>query len=228
MELRQYVRILWRYVWLIVALPVVVGLGSWLFRAQPAPQYSASIRFTIGVNAPAATQVTGYDPILTSYQASEYIRDDFVEIIQSDVFAEDVNATLAKNGTPGIKISRGNLGAAVEKQRRLMSLSVTWGDADGAQKIAEAALQNLGETNKKYFAQLGSTAATVTIVDRPVAARVGTSLRDQLDLPIRVLIALLAGIALAFILDYLDTSVRDARDAEALGLVVIGELPREK
>ncbi len=228
MELRHYARILWRYVGLILALPLVVGVASWLFRAQPAPQYSASVRFTIGVNAPPATQVTGYDPILTSYQASEYIRDDFVEIIQSDVFAADVNATLAKMGVSGITINRGNLGAAVEKQRRLMSLSVTWGDVDGAQKIALAAVQNLSENNAKYFAQLGSTAATVTIVDKPVAARVGTSLRDQLDIPIRVLIALLAAIALAFIADYLDTSVRDARDVEALGLVVVGELPKEK
>jgi len=40
------------------------------------------------------------------------------------------------------------------------------------------------------------------------------------------LLALLAGIALAFIGDYLDTSVRDARDAEALGLRVVGEIPR--
>jgi capsular polysaccharide biosynthesis protein len=37
---------------------------------------------------------------------------------------------------------------------------------------------------------------------------------------------LLAGIALAFILDYLDSSVRDTREAEALGLHVIGEIPR--
>jgi capsular polysaccharide biosynthesis protein len=49
-----------------------------------------------------------------------------------------------------------------------------------------------------------------------------------MDIPIRVAIALLAAVALAFIVDYLDTSVRDARDAEQLGLRVIGEIPRGK
>jgi capsular polysaccharide biosynthesis protein len=228
MELKDYARVIWRYLWLIVALVVVVGVGSFIFRAQPAPQYQASVRFTIGVNAPPATQVTGYDPILTAYQASEYIRDDFVEIIQSDSFADDVNAALAKQGVGDIKVSRGNISAAVEKQRRLMSMTVTWNNPEQAAKVAEAAVKNLGENNAKYFAQLGATGAMVAVIDKPGVSRVGASLREQLDIPIRVLIALLAGIALAFILDYLDNSVRDARDAEALGLRVVGEIPRGK
>lgn len=228
MELRDYARVIWRYGWLIATLVVVVGVSSWIFRAQPAPQYQASVRFTIGVNAPAATQVSGYDPILTSYQASEYIRDDFVEIIKSDAFADDVNAVLAKMGAGEIKVSKGNISAAIEKQRRLMSMTTTWHDAAQAQKIAEAAVMNLSENNAKYFSQLGATGASVAVIDKPVVSRVGASLREQLDIPIRVLLALLAGIALAFILDYLDTSVRDARDVERLGLRVVGEIPSVK
>ena len=228
MELKDYARVIWRYLWLIAALVVVVGVGSWIFRPHPAPVYQASVRFTIGVNAPSATQVTGYDPILTSYQASEYIRDDFVEIVHSDVFADDVNAELARMGVTGVKISKDNISAAVENQRRLMSMTITWGNAEQAQQIANAAVKNLSDNNAKYFAQLGSTGAMVAVIDTPAVSQVGASLRQQLDIPIRVLIALLAGIALAFILDYLDNSVRDARDAEQLGLSVIGEIPRGK
>jgi len=227
MELKDYARVTWRYLWLILALVGVVGAGSWLFRAQPAPQYTASVRFTIGVSAPPATQVQGYDPILTAYQASEYIRDDFVEIIQSDSFADDVNATLAKMSVSGITVSKGNISAAVEKQRRLMSMSVTWNNPEQAAKIAQAAVTNLSDNNARYFAQLGASGATVAVIDKPVVSKVGASLREQLDIPIRVLIALLAGIALAFVLDYLDNSVRDAREAESLGLRVIGEIPRK-
>jgi capsular polysaccharide biosynthesis protein len=228
MELRDYARVIGRYLWIIIVLPVVVGLGSWILRTPPAPVYQASIRFTIGVNAPPASAVIGYDPVLTSYQASEYIRDDFVEIVASDSFTDDVNAQLARMGVTGITVRKGNISGTIEKQRRLMSLTVTWNQPDQAQKIAEAAVQNLAENNGKYFAQLGSSAAALTIVDRPVVGRVGTSLREQLDIPIRIALALLAGLALAFILDYLDTSVRDAREVQALGLQVIGEIPREQ
>ncbi len=228
MELSEYARVIWRYLWIIIILPAVVGVGSWIWRTPPAPVYQASIRFTIGVNALPAKDVTGYDPVLTSYQASEYIRDDFVEIVSSDSFADDVNAQLSKMGAPGITVRKGNISGTIEKQRRLMSLTVTWNQPDQAQKIAEAAVQNLADNNGKYFAQLGSSAASLTIIDRPVVSRVGTSLREQLDIPIRIALALLAGIALAFILDYLDTSIRDARDAETLGLRVIAEIPRER
>ncbi len=228
MELREYVRVIWRYLWIIILLPAVVGVGSFIFRAAPAPVYQANIRFTIGVNALPANEVTGYDPVLTSYQASEYIRDDFVEIVSSDAFADDVNAQLIKMGIAGITVRKGNISGTIEKQRRLMSLTVTWSQPEQAQKIAEAAVQNLADNNAKYFAQLGSSAASLTIIDRPVVSRVGPSLREQLDIPIRIALALLAGIALAFILDYLDTSVRDARDVESLGLNVIGEIPRDR
>jgi len=228
MELRDYTRILLRYWWLILVLPLVVGAASWFLRPPSPPLYSAGVRFTIGVNAPPAKEVSGYDPILTSYQASEYIRDDFVEIIQSDVFADDVNVVLAKMGVADVKIRKGNIAAAIEKQRRLMSLSITWGNAEQAQKIADAAVKNLSENNAKYFSQLGSSGAMLTIIDKPVVVPVGKSLREQMDIPIRVVIALLAALALVFIFDYLDTSVRDARDAELLGLRVIGEIPKGK
>jgi len=228
MELRDYARVVFRYGWLILALPIIVGMGSWIFRPTPSPRYSASVRLTIGVNALAPDKAIGYDPILTAYQASEYIRDDFVEIIQSDVFADDVNAVLAKMGVNDVRVRKGNITAAIEKQRRLMSMTITWHNAEQAQKIADAAVKNLSENNAKYFAQLGSSGAMLTVIDRPVVAPVGQSLREQMDIPIRVVIALLAGIALAFILDYLDTSVRDARDVEALGLRVLGEIPRTK
>ena len=38
-------------------------------------------------------------------------------------------------------------------------------------------------------------------------------------------LALAAGIALAFLLDYLDDSVRSPRELEEMGLAVLGEIP---
>ena len=50
--------------------------------------------------------------------------------------------------------------------------------------------------------------------------------REQLDLPLRVLLALAAGIGLAFLWDYLDDSVRDRADLEQMGIAVLGVVPR--
>ena len=228
MELGNYLRVLIRFWWLIVALVAVVAVGSVVLRPQPAPVFQAGVRFTIGVNAPTYAQANGYDPILTSYQASEYIRDDFVEVVQSDLFAEDVTAQLRKASVTDITVKRGAISAAIEKQRRIMSLTVTWNNTDQATKIINAAVKNLNDNNPKYFAQLGSSPAVIAIIDNPSVVQVGASLREQMDIPIRIALALLAGIALAFILDYLDQSIRDTRDVESLGFKVIGEIPKNK
>jgi capsular polysaccharide biosynthesis protein len=51
------------------------------------------------------------------------------------------------------------------------------------------------------------------------------SLTQRLDLPVRLLLALVAGVALAFLLDYLDNSVRGREELESLGIAVLAEIP---
>jgi capsular polysaccharide biosynthesis protein len=43
-----------------------------------------------------------------------------------------------------------------------------------------------------------------------------------------VLLGFVVGLGLVFLLDYWDTSVRTRQEVEALGLAVIGEIPRHK
>src|SRR4249919_3833676 len=104
MELREYWRILRRRWWLPVLLTALVVILSLVTTRPSAPTYQASIRFTIGVSADRPVQ--GVDPILTAYQASEYIRDDFVEILGSEEFARDVNAML---NDPNLQVSKGSI-----------------------------------------------------------------------------------------------------------------------
>jgi protein tyrosine kinase modulator len=220
MELRAYWLILRRRWWVPALLLVLVAALTPFTYHSPAPIYQASVRFTIGVSA--NRNVTGVDPLLTSYQASEYIRDDFVEILHSEMFAADVNANL--KGT-NLTIDKNAIAGSVEKQHRIMSMTITWGDEKQAGVIASAAAKTLEDQNAKYFQQLGSEGASVTIIDGPDVGPVAPSLRERLDIPIRLGLALAAGVLLAFLLDYLDDTVRDGAELEALGLRVLGEIP---
>ncbi len=221
MELRNYWLILRRRWWIPAALLVLVAALTIITYHAPTPVYQASIRFTIGVSADR--NVEGVDPILTAYQASEYIRDDFVEILHSELFANDVNANLG----PALKINKNVISGAVEKQRRIMSMTITWGDEQQARVIADAAAKTLETQNAKYFKQLGSEGASVTIIDGPDVGPVPASLRERLDIPIRLSLAIAAGLLLAFLVDYLDDTVRDSRELEAMGMPVLGEIPRK-
>jgi len=218
-DIREYWRILRARWYIPVILTVLTVIFSVLTYQAPPPAYVATARFTIGVSA--NPNVTGQDPILGAYQASEYIRDDFVEVLHSEMFANDVNTAL---NDPNLKISQANISGSVEKQHRILSMTISWGDADQIKRIAAAAVTTLETQNAKYFAQLGSTGAMVTVIDGPNVSAVTQGLREKLDLPIRALLAFLAGIVLIFILDYLDDTVRGAPDIEKLGFPLIGEI----
>jgi len=219
-DIREYWRILRARWYIPVILVVLTVILSILTYRNPPPTYLATTRFTIGVDA--NPNVTGTDPVLGAYQASEYVRDDFVEVLHSEMFASDVNTTL---NDANLKISKNNISGAVEKQHRILSMTVNWGDEAQIRRIADAAATTLTKQNAKYFAQLGSEGANVTIIDGPDVAAVTPGLRERLDLPIRALLAFLIGVVIIFVLDYLDDSVRSGNDLEKMGVRVVGEIP---
>lgn len=227
MELRQYWHIVWKRVWIIVVLLVVVLIGSLALRPKPAPLYQATMRFLVGVAPEARTgDYYTYDRYYT-WLSSEYLADDLSEVVKYSAFADDVSANLAQRGEP-ITVSPGAIqGSTVaEKQHRILTLRITWGNADELAAIANAAAEVLPQNGPDYFAPIGAGQARFTLIDRPVVVPMGKSLRERLDLPIRLFLALLAGVALAFLLDYLDDTVRDVAELEAMGITVLGEIPR--
>jgi capsular polysaccharide biosynthesis protein len=224
MELREYWTILWRRWWIIAVLVFIVLVGSLVFRSDPVPMYQASMRFTIGVTPESDSERLTMDPLYSAYLASEYIADDFAEILRSESFAADVSARLA---VEGILVPPGAIQGftVAEKQHRILTMQITWPDEAQLRAIAEAAKQTLEEDNAKYFRQLGSEGAAVYVIDSPHVVSVGVSLKDRLEIPIRVALALLAGVGLAFLLHYVDDTIRDPEELEALGLNVVAKIP---
>ena len=228
MELRQYWHIVWKRIWIIVVLLIVVLIASLALRPKPAPLYQATMRFLVGVAPEARTgDYYTYDRYYT-WLSSEYLADDLSEVVKYSAFADDVSAHLAQGAEP-ISVSPGAIqGSTVaEKQHRILTLRITWGDADELAAVANAAAEVLPQNGPDYFAPIGAGEARFTLIDRPVVVPVGMSLRERLDLPIRLFLALLAGVAVAFLLDYLDDTVRDQADLSAMGITVLGEIPRQ-
>jgi capsular polysaccharide biosynthesis protein len=224
MELREYWRILWRRWWIIAGLVLLVLVGSIVFRPHPTPMFQATMRFTIGVSPETDPQRMTMDPLYSAYLASEYIADDFTEIVKSESFAGDVTARLAGQRIevpPGV--IRGF--TVAEKQHRVLTVQITWPDEAQLRAIAEAAGETLQEQNAKYFKQLGSEGAEVYVIDPPTIVPLGLSLKDRLEIPIRLALALMAGVGLAFLLHYLDNSVHEPEEVESLGISVLGRIP---
>ena len=228
MELREYWHIFKRRWWIPVLLSLLVGLFSAVqlrvWETQP-PTYNAGMRMLVGVLPAESQDTTAYDPRYYAWLTSEYLVDDFTEVVRSALFAENISARLAEESIvvpPGV--IQGN--AATGKQHRIITLNFNWGDPAQLEAIAAASAAELTENSAFYFQQLGTDGAGVTLLDGPHVAEVGPSLRDKVDLPLRMIIAFLAGVGLVFLLDYMDTSVRGRKDLEAMGMSVVGEIPK--
>ena len=230
MELRAYWEILRRRWWLpllvagLVALISAVQLRPW---ETPPPSYSASMRLLVGVLPATNAAEAAYDPRYYAWLSSEYLVDDFTEVVRSTLFAQGVSARLADQA---IEVPPGVIqgSAATGRQHRIITLNFGWGSAEELEAIANAAAAEITENAATYFQVLGNEGAGVTVLDGPTISVVGPSLRDRVEWPLRIGLGLLVGVGLVFLLDYLDTSVRNRREVEMLGLRVIGEIPKHR
>lgn len=230
MEFRQYWEILQRRWWIPVLLVALVGILS-LVESRPweeqAPTYNASMRMLVGVLPAAEADVAAYDPRYYAWLTSEYLVDDFTEVVRSDLFTQNVNQRLSDQN---IAIPTGAIrgSAATGKQHRIITLSFSWPNEMELSAIAQAAADELIENASVYFQQLGTDGAGITLLDAPFVSLAAPSLRAQLELPLRLALALFVGIGLVFLLDYMDNSVRRRDELEAMGYTVLGEIPKHR
>ncbi len=228
MELKTYWEVVRRRAWVVVGV-FVLALGASLAGFVLVPQaisYQATVRLAV---KPVEEQTTNsfytygeYYP----YLSSEYLNDDVIELVQGASFMQDLRARL-KDKLPS---ASGSIKA--KKSHRVLTMTVTSGTKDEAIALAQAATDVLGEKSadgkQRYFGQLTAKEQVVTVVDPP-AITAGPGARSMLDLALRGILGLLVGLALAFLLDYLDDTVRGAEDAEGLlGVPALGEIPAER
>ncbi|HJW82793.1 MAG TPA: hypothetical protein VJ754_00680 [Anaerolineae bacterium] len=226
MEFRQLVRILLRRWWLI-ALPAIVLGAVAVVTYQPAPQaYAATMRFAVGYT-PDPNSQSLYDRFYPAWLASEYIAGGLSDWAKTGSFARAVSGDLAERS---IHIPAEAVAGSIvsDHQRSIVVLYFSGGDPAQLQAVAEASARVLQTRNAEVFPQNGPRGATVTALDNVSVGPLPPSLRARLDLPVRLGLALAAGVVLALIAHYLDPLIRDRRDVEALGFSIVGEIPRAK
>ena len=229
MELLQYWHIIWKRIWVVVLLLVVVGVASLAVYESPPATYQAAMRFTVGIvpeNRPADEY--GYDYYYT-WVTSEYLADDLAEIVRGGVFAAAVQAQMLAAGDSEPVNPAGSISGSAK--HRILTVTVTRaGGSDAVQEvgsIANAVAVVLQERSGEFFGQVAHNAAAADIAlnDPPIVVPLPPGLTARLDLPLRLGLALLAGVALTFLLDYLDQTIRGRDELEELGLPVLGEIP---
>lgn len=227
MELRAYIAILRRRWWIPLLLMIltlaltIIGQRPWQVRPS---SYTLGLSFSVGVQPQAGQGDYNYDGYYSAL-ASEYLIDDFSEIVKGSAFAAEVARLLADQG---LTVAPGSIQGSTQagKLHRILNITLYGGDADQLNAIADAVTGAMTEAPHLFMPRLLADQGAVYLVNRGQPAVIGPSLRQRLDLPLRLALALIAGVLIVFLLDYLDDRLRDPRQLEALGIPVLGEIPR--
>jgi capsular polysaccharide biosynthesis protein len=226
MELRAYWHLIKRR-WLLVVIPtavvLVVALATY---TPPGRLYNAGIRFIVG-QEPSEAAFTSDEQRLANWKTSEYIVNTLADWVRSGQFAEMVSERLAEQGQslPAHLIQSG---VASDSTRSMMVLSMTLHDPMVLEAAMNAAAEVLIAENFAGLPQLGGEPAELVQLDEPIVNRIPAGIIDQIELPVRIAIALAAGIGLALFVEYLDPTVRGRKELETMGFEVVGAIPRRE
>ena len=228
MDIIHLIRILLRRWWLVaiptaitaaLALPAFIGTGS-------AVSGGFSTRFTYSAAQDLAAVPRTEGDYQDIWLASELTVNALTDWITSSSFVEEISQHLAEQD--GIDIDAAALVGrfASDNERSVGQVFIGWPDADQLEAIAQAAVWVLQNRNAVYFAQLGGTPATVTLLDAPRIVGAPPPLTDRFGPLIRVGLGLVAGIGLAVLAHLFDRVLRRREDIEALGIPVVVAIPR--
>lgn len=217
MELRRYWQILWQY-WLVVGILTLVGVvAALLYYTSNPPTYQATATVNV-TQQPAPGDL--YSNIYAN-QASDYSTDELVKIIPGNVFMSAVSTQL-KEGNINFTPDELKGMISLEPKNRTITITVNNGDQNAALKIAQTVANTLQNSVAEY---LKPRQVLVKVIDFPSQSNLRGG-RTVLLAVIRVLAGLLAGVGLAFLLAYLDNSIRNKNELEELlGVPVMGLIP---
>jgi capsular polysaccharide biosynthesis protein len=203
----------------VVVIPDFLGDGPAIVGG-----YTTMIHYTAAQELDAIPDREGdYQDV---WLASELTVNAFTGWVRTSSFAREVTAALAARG---LEVDTGVVRGAInsDSQRSIGQIFINWPDHDQLVVLADAVIEVLTTRNQEYFPQLGASPAHVRLLDEVRIAPAPPPLLDRYTPLVRLGLALLIGVGLAFAVEYFDPTLRGKDELEALGVRVLGAIPRK-
>ena len=247
MELKQYWHVIWKRRWLVLAIVGLTAIISAALFLTSKPSYQAEVRFITrqepspdNASSPGVTGSPG-NLVFTfnryyNWFGSEFLVDDYTQIVESDAMANSVLQEMSKTlslgkGRDKLTVNDIKDSLQADRKHRELHVQVTGASKDEAKAMADAVTTVLTDAKLKPL-------KGTMVDDKPVFSEIDEATLDEIkstrgkdltNAAIRVIVGLVAALALAFLLEYLDSSVRDERDAaRVLELPVLGTIPKSR
>jgi capsular polysaccharide biosynthesis protein len=190
---------------------------------QPLPSYQATVQLGVSPTVFPSASYQQYGEYYL-FLASEFLNDDVINVVEGSGFLDALKTRYA--GRPG---GPPNGSIKGKKAHRVITFTVSSDSGADAMTMAQGIqelLANPGPNDPKYLEIFSEQQPRVTVIDPPRLIVQPGVRRGALDVGVRTLLGLVVGLALAFLLHYLDDTVRGRDDLEGIGLPVLAEIPR--
>lgn len=190
------------------AAVLISAIASFFFMN---PVYQSSTQILVNQKKQQGGVITSSD-VVTNLQ----LVNTYTGIIKSPAILDKVIQNLSLNmSTDQLN---GKVTVASQKDSQIFSVTVRDGNPKKAQEIAN----NIADVFKQEIPSIMSVDNT-TILSKAVEEKSPIKPRPSVNIMIAFVVGLMASVGLAFLLEYLDNTIKKERDVEAiLGLPVLG------
>jgi capsular polysaccharide biosynthesis protein len=224
-ELRQYLSVLRSRLWLIVLAPLLAAGVGFMLSSSTATYVARSTIYVGSQNVAETSDELSTDRIaaLTSYILT------FSKMIDSEPIATEALRELDLDLDPEDVVE--DTEVKLEPGTQLLYIDVSSGDAVDAQALSNSLAEAFVEAVQEFEPSAVDSEGSVPRLPAYVFERAQVPTVPEPTGQIRTVIlaavfGLVSGAAMAFLLDYLDVSLRSAADVERrLELPVLGVIP---
>lgn len=213
MTLLELLQLLKKHLTLVVALPVICAVVMALFSIiGMRDTYTASTSmYVLATSAESTTSA-----LSSELSASQMLTNDVATLIQSDRVLNDAAKSLGLENLDDYEIS-----VTSETTTRVITLSVTGKDAEGAANVANALADSVSGVAQEVM-----DIQSVNVIDQAQTPDAPSGPNRLLYVAVAFVAGLFVAVAIVVLMDVLNTRVRGAEEVEQmLGIPVIGRIP---
>lgn len=213
MTLLELINLLKKRIGLVVALPIIFALAmgaySFLFMKNT---YTASTSMYVLVKGNSENSSTLYSDL----SASQMVTNDVANLLTSDRVTNETAAVLGLTDLKAYKVS-----VSSETNSRVVGLTVTSTDAEGAARVANTLAENVSG-----IAQQVMDVQSINAIDQAQTPTKPSGPNRALYVAVAFLAGLFVAVAIVVLADMLNTTVGSQEELEELlGIPVIGRIP---
>lgn len=222
MELIRYSRVVRRWSWLIILCPLMAGLAAGVISWRLPKIYEAQVSLLVRPSQPLSV-----DPGVAAL-TSDQISRTYARLMTERPLLEQVISDQGLNTDP-VNLSH-EITVTPEPNTTILDVAVRDADPgrakDTANKLVDDFIKQIKSIQQaEAKAPTANSADNLVVVAPAVQPNQPVSPRPLLNIGLAILAGLLVGLGLAFLLDYMDQSVRsDEILRERVGLTPLGHI----